>query len=293
MRKVLKIVGIIFIILIAIVGAASVVSSVVAGSRLSQTYEIPAAAITIPTDEVALARGEYLANTICTDCHGPDLAGEVMIDEAGMATISAPNITPSEAGVGHFTDADYVRAIRHAVDPEGKGYMIMPAEIFINWSEEDLGATIAYLQSLPPSDKTTPQRSLGALGNVLFTAGIFGDIVPAEYVDHEMPYPQMPQISQTAEYGEYMSRAFYCAMCHGEDLRGGPPPANFQEMGEVPSTLSAAGWTPEQFLTAVTTGVKPDGSTLNNEYMPWESIAKATDEDLLAIYLYLQELAGR
>lgn len=293
MRKVLKIVGIILIVLIGIVGAASLVSTVLANSRLNQTYDVGAGSVAIPTETAAIARGEYLANTICTDCHGPDLEGEVMIDEAGMFTIAAPNITPSGSGVGHFTDADYVRAIRHAVDPEGKGYMIMPAEIFINWSEEDLGATIAYLKSMPADDNTTPERSLGALGRILFAAGVVGDIMPAEYIDHEMPFPDMPEIAQTTGYGEYMSRAFYCAMCHGEDLRGGPPPANFQDMGNVPSALNGANWTGEEFLTAVTTGVKPDGSTLNNEYMPWESISKANDEDLLAIHLYLQELAER
>lgn len=205
MRKVLRYGGIMLIVLLGLIGAVGIISSAVASSRLNTPYDISAKAISIPSDAASLARGEYLANTVCTDCHGPDLAGEVMIDEAGMATVSAPNITPSGPGVGHFSDADYVRAIRHAVDPEGRGYMIMPAEIFINWSEEDLGATIAYLQSLPPSDNTTPDRSLGALGRILFAAGLMGDIVPAAYIDHDQPFAEMQPTgcprSACAEYG--------------------------------------------------------------------------------------------
>jgi mono/diheme cytochrome c family protein len=292
MRKVLKSLGVVFVVAAGVVGGLALLASLISSFRLNQTYEINAENIQIPSDTAALARGEYLANAICTDCHGADLSGEEMINEAGMATIYAPNITPSENGVGHFSDADYVRAIRHAVDPQGRGYMIMPAEVFVNWSAQDLGATIAYLKSLPPDDNSTPPRSLGALGRILFAAGMFGDVIPAAYIDHEQPFTPMPQVGQTADYGAYISKLYYCTGCHGPDLRGGPPPQNNPELGTVPSALQAASWSTDEFITAVTTGVKPDGSRLDNERMPWESIAKLNQEDLTAVHLYLQILAG-
>jgi mono/diheme cytochrome c family protein len=293
MRKVFHYLGIGVVVLLGLVGLAALVSTAVAGSRLNQTYEIVAENIEIPTDPQAIARGEYLANVICSDCHGAGLSGGEMIDEPGMATVYASNITPSENGVGHFSDADYVRAIRHGIDPQGRGLMIMPAEVFINWSAEDLGATIAYLKALPPDNNSTPPRSLGALGRILFASGMMGDIIPAAYIDHEQPFTEMPQISETADYGAYITKLFYCTGCHGPDMRGGPPPENNPELGTVPSALQAVSWSDQEFITAVTTGVKPDGSLLDNERMPWQSFARLNQEDLTAVHLYLQKLAGQ
>ena len=293
MRKFAHYLAVVLVVLLGLIGMAALVSTAVAGSRLNQTYEITPENIAIPSDQTAIARGAYLASAICTDCHGADLSGGKLVDEPGMATVYAPNITPSENGVGHFSDADYVRAIRHGVDPQGRGLMIMPAEVFINWSAEDLGATIAYLKSLPPDDNSTPPRSLGALGRILFASGMMGDIIPAAYIDHDQAFTVMPPIAETAEYGAYMTQLYFCTGCHGPDMRGGPPPKNNPELGPVPSALPAASWSDEEFLTAVTTGVKPDGILLDNERMPWESIAKLNRVDLTAVHLYLQELAGK
>jgi cytochrome c553 len=293
MRKVLKWIGIVLGALIGLLVLAVVILNILASLRLNRTHDVEAAAMTIPTDEASLGRGEHLATALCTECHGKDLSGEVMIDEAGMATVYASNITPSEAGVGGFSDVDYLRAIRHGVDPEGKGLMIMPAEIFINWSEEDLGATIAYLKSLPPNDNSTPEKEIGILGRTMLTAGLFGDIFPAEYIDHRIPFPESPEIGVNAEYGAYFTRAFACTLCHGDDMKGGPPPPSIPEIGEIPSAVTAAGWSTEAFLRMVTEGVKPDGSQIDPEGMPWELYANFDQEELQAVHLYLQTLTGQ
>jgi len=216
-----------------------------------------------------------------------------MIDEAGMATVHAPNLTPSEAGVGDFGEADYVRAMRHGISPDGKAYMIMPAEIIIHWSEEDLGATIAYLKTLPPNDNPTPDKKFGIPGRAMLAAGMFGDIFAAEYIDHQLPPAERPEIGPNAEYGAYFTRAFACTLCHGDDMRGGPPPASFGELGEVPPVVHAANWSAEEFFTTVTTGVKPDGVQLDPERMPWELYANFAEEELEAVHVYLQSLAAQ
>ena len=48
-------------------------------------------------------------------------------------------------------------------------------------------------------------------------------------------------------------------------------------------------WTSEQIVTALQTGVRPDGRTLA-PIMPWRSFAKLTREDALAIAAYLKSL---
>jgi mono/diheme cytochrome c family protein len=293
MRKILKWIGIVLGVLIGLIVLAVVVLNIVASRRLNRTYDVEAEAIAIPSDDDSLARGEYLATTLCSECHGEGLSGELMFEEAGIATVYAPNITPSEAGVGGFSDADYVNAIRHGVDPDGKGLMIMPAEVLIHWSEEDLGATIAYLKTIPPVDDFTPEKELSIAGRAMLSAGLFGDLFAAEYIDHEMPFPERPEIGANPEYGAYFTRAFVCTLCHGDDMRGGPPPPNIPEIGQVPSALAAASWSLEEFMKTVTTGVKPDGSQIDPEGMPWELFANFNEEELEAVHLYLQSLAAQ
>lgn len=292
MRKVLKWIGIVLAVLIGLVVIAVVVMNIIGSSRLNQTYDVEAPAITLPTDEASLARGEYLANALCAECHGEGLSGAVMIEEGGIATVYAPNITPSEAGVGDFSDADYLRAIRHGVDSDGKGLMIMPAEVFINWSEEDLGATIAYIKSIPADDNPTPEKEFGILGKVMYTAGMFGDLFAANYIDNDAPFPERPEIGANAEYGAYFTRAAACILCHRDNMQGGPAPANFPELGEIPSAVTGGTWSTDEFLTFVTTGVKPTGEQIDPEGMPVELYANFNREELEGVHLYLQSLAG-
>lgn len=293
MRKVLKWIGIVLVGLVGLIVLAVVILNIVASTRLNRTYDVEAEAITIPDDDASLARGEYLATNFCAECHGQDLSGAVMIDEAGIATVYAPNITPSGAGVGDFDDADYVRAMRHGIDSDGKGLMIMPAEILVYWSEEDLGATIAYIKNITPDDNPTPERKISIVGRAMLAAGVFGDLFAADYIDHQMPFPERPEIGANAEYGAYFTRAAACTLCHGDDMRGGPPPPNFPELGQVPSAVTAASWSTEEFLTLLTTGVKPSGAQLAPEGMPWELYANFDEEELEGVHLYLQTLAAQ
>lgn len=146
MKKALKWIGIILGGLVVLVILAAVGLNIAAGVRLNKTHDIRAEAITIPTDEEAIARGKHLAEavTFCQACHGDNLAGDVIDDEPLIATISAPNLTSGRGGVGStLSDADFVRAIRHGVNPEGRGLILMHSDVFHNLSEQDLGAVIA------------------------------------------------------------------------------------------------------------------------------------------------------
>jgi hypothetical protein len=54
------------------------------------------------------------------------------------------------------------------------------------------------------------------------------------------------------------------------------------------------GWTLDDFMTTMRTGVTPSGHQLDDEYMPWKTIFQyMTDEELEAIWLYLQSLPPR
>ena len=76
----------------------------------------------------------------------------MFIDDPALGRVIAPNLTRGRGGVGAtFSDADFVRAIRHGVDPSGRPLLIMPADDYTHFSDADLGMIIAYVRSLPRS----------------------------------------------------------------------------------------------------------------------------------------------
>lgn len=283
MKRVLKWIGMILGGLVVLVIVAAVVLSVIGASRLDKTHDIQAENVTIPGGEAALARGEHLVNVACKSCHGAELTGQPMIDEPPIGTIYAANITGLD---DTHTDADLVRAIRHGLDTDGRQLMIMPAESFIYFSEEDLGSVIAYLKTVPRTGEERPAPKLGPMGRILMGAGLFGDIFPAAYIDHDLPFPEMPEIGANVAYGAYLSR--FCSSCHGAELAGGQPPDPESPPAPNLTTAGALGnWTEEDFITTMRTGVTPSGRQLDPVFMPWESFGKFEDDELRGLWMYL------
>ena len=300
MKKVFKWIGIVLGGLVGLLVLASVVLYVIGSSRLNKTHEIQVENIAIPTSESAIARGQHLveALTFCQACHGDNLEGKVFIDEPMMATVYAPNLTSGQGGVGAaHTDADYVGAIRHGVNPQGRGLMIMHSDVFHNLSEEDLGAVIAYIKSVPPVDKEIPDRRLMPLGRILVALGLFDSeaipFIPAEVIDHGAPFVEMPEMGATAEYGQYLMSITLCSMCHGPDLSGGTPLEPGMPAGpDITAYGAPGGWSEEQFVTTIRTGVTPYGRELEQDFMPWDIYANMTDDELAAIWRYIGSLNG-
>lgn len=286
MKKILKWIGIVLGSLIVLVVVAVIGLSIAGGSRLNKTHDITAESITIPTDAETLARGEHLVNVACRECHAADLTGQPLMEDPAIGTVYAANITGLAAT---HNDEEIVRAIRHGVDTDGRQLMIMPAETFIHFSEEDLGAVIAYLKTVPATGDDRPEPELALMGRILLGAGLFGNAFPAEYIDHNQPFAPMPEIGANTAYGEYLSR--FCSSCHGINLAGAQPPdpssppaPNLTPAGELGS------WTEADFLAAIRSGVTPNGRQLDSAFMPWESFAKFDDDELVGLWMYLQSL---
>ncbi|MFQ5550454.1 MAG: c-type cytochrome [Gemmatimonadales bacterium] len=298
MKKVLKWIGIVSGGLLGLLVLAMVVLYASGSARLDKIHEIQPEPIAVPTDESSIARGRHLVEALifCQECHGDDLAGKVFIDEPMMATVYAPNLTAGHGGVGAtYTDADYVRAIRHGVGLEGRGLLIIHADVFHNLSEEDLGAVIAYVKSAPPVDNEIPERRLLPLGRILLALGLFDlealPFIPAEVIDHSEPFIDMPEMSATAEYGQYLVSITLCSMCHGSDLKGGPPLDPSMPAGpNITAYGGPGGWSEEQFVATIRSGVTPFGKALDPEFMPWEIYANMTDDELAALWRYIVSL---
>jgi len=292
MKRILKWLGIVLGVLLIVLVVAITATQVMAQSRLNKTYNVDAqTSLIIPADEAALARGEHLVTAVshCDGCHGADLGGVPFIDDPTIGLIYSPNLTMGQGGLGAtYTAEDWVRSLTHGVAPDGRMLLVMPSQHFRHYSDEDLAAIIAYVKSVPPVDREKPENHLSILGRTLFAIGGFGQM-PAEMIDHNAPRPTAPVEGVTVEYGEHLATVGVCRDCHMPNLAGGRPAPSDPYAPNLTPGGELAGWTQEDFINTIRTGVTPAGRELN-PMMPWESYRNMTDAELQAIWLYLQSL---
>lgn len=279
--------GALLVLILVLAGTIYAVSA----ARLSRTYEVPADQVAIPTDSATVARGAHLAQSRlgCADCHGPDLAGKPVVESGMFGHFIAPNLTRGEGGLGaEFTDADWLRSLRHGVKRDGKPVIFMPSEEFSRLSEEDVTAVIAYAKQVPPVNGAQPPSRLGPIARAILTFN--PRILPAAAMDHSAPIPTAPMAEVSPRYGEYLASTSGCRGCHGPDLAGGdalepgtPAPPNLTPAGPL------ASWSEADFVRALREGVRPDGSSISPA-MPWKAMGRMTDLELQAIYAYLKSV---
>jgi mono/diheme cytochrome c family protein len=93
--------------------------------------------------------GEYLASG-CTGCHGPTLSGG-KIPGGPPDWKPAANITP--AGIGRYSEADFMRVLREGKRPDGSPVdSLMPWRLTKSMTDVELKAVYAYLRTVPPKE---------------------------------------------------------------------------------------------------------------------------------------------
>ena len=293
MKKLLKWLGIGLGVLAGLILLTALVMYLNGNARLNKVYEFQPSNIAIPSDAVSIAYGKHRVETLCAGCHGADLSGvDKWFNVGPLGTIDSANLTAGEGGIGReFTsDEDYVRALRHGVGPDGRPiYMpAVPATALL--SDQDLGAIIAYLKTVPAVDHKTNGHQFTPLAKLLMVAGVLPQL-PAEMVSHQI-HVTAPPAGATTEYGEYLVHINDCQTCHGKNLAGGkhPDPSIKARVPNITPGGEPGFWTEEQFMTAIRAGRTPGGHELNPDLMPWKTYASLSDEELQAIWLYLQSL---
>ena len=116
-------------------------------------------------------RGAYLVTIMdCGGCHTPGaflgkpdstrpLGGsEVGFHLPGLGIFNPPNLTPHpETGLGKWSEADIVKAIRTGVRPDGRQLApVMPWQSYAQLTDADAKAIAAYLKSLKPVANQVP-----------------------------------------------------------------------------------------------------------------------------------------
>lgn len=290
MRRLKRIAVVVVGLLVAIV--AVLVSVVYFGSeaRLKKHYQIAVAPLAIPSDAATIERGRHLATSVagCASCHSAGLSGKVFLD-IPPALLVASNLTGGAGGIGStYTDADWIRTIRDGVRPDGTSILFMPSQNLRQLSDNDLAAIVAYVKRVPAVDHQQAASHLRPLGRALLVAGQL-PFISAEQIDHAAAPPTAPAAGRTAAYGAHLTKVALCVDCHTTNLSGAPiedgapPAANLTPGGEL------KGWLEADFIKTIRTGMKPSGQHLNDA-MPWRDYSGMTDDELGAIYRYLQGL---
>lgn len=261
-------------------------------AMMAERIDVTPAAIEIPNDVTSVENGAHIFVTRgCAECHGEDGGGRLIIPGGPMGKLGGTNLTAKNDGAlaRYDSSADWVRAIRHGLAPDGRKLLFMPSHEFQTYSDGDIGDLIAYMQTLPPADAGVVNE-VGPLARVLHLAGQF-HLLPADLIDHPKVHGTDPVTGPTAEYGAYLGAM--CIGCHGAGYSGGVIPGAPPEWPPARNlTMHDTGlksWTYEDFVVAMRDGKRPDGAPIS-EIMPWKAMSHMHDWELGALWAYLQTL---
>ena len=136
----------------------------------------------------------------------------------------------------------------------------------------------------------TNGQQLQPLAKVMLALGMLGKL-PVESVSHEKSV-SAPAVGVNAAYGEYLVNINDCRTCHGQNLAGGihPDPSVKAVVPNITPGGAPGFWTQEQFIATIRTGTPPGSPQLDTKLMPWQTYRLLSDEELQAIWLYLQSL---
>ncbi len=194
-------------------------------------------------------RGEYLAKAGgCVGCHTEDKEGAVPFAggrplKTPFGTFYGPNITPDKnAGIGGWTEADFMRALRQGERPDGSNYFpAFPYPSFTKITDGDMRDLWAYLRTLQPSAKPSREHDLwfffGWRWLVSFWKWFF--FAPGAFAN-------IPGASEIVNRGAYLVQALgHCGECHTpRNFLGGSKSDRYLAGGKGPDGKSVANLTP-------------------------------------------------
>ncbi|WP_298724541.1 cytochrome c [uncultured Ferrovibrio sp.] len=242
----------------------------------------------------------------CYECHtdtknkGAPLAGGRALPTP-YGTFYSPNITPDrETGIGSWTEAQFITAMRHGLAPDGMPYYpAFPYTSFTKITDADLRALWAYLMAQPPVKQANKPHDLGFPYNLrmamwgwrllFFEPGVY-----------------QADAAQSAAWnrGAYLVTALgHCGECHTPRNFLGAMKADMRFAGSadnaegerVPNITPHAkagigGWSEKDIADYLGSGMTPDGDFaggLMGDVIEY-STKYLTQEDRMAMAAYLK-----
>ena len=235
------------------------------------------AAADLPAHTPDLANGEtmFWAGG-CESCHAAaDARGDDELKLGGgqplvtpFGTFHAPNISPDpDHGIGHWTDLDFVNAMKFGVAPGGVHlYPAFPYTSYQRMRVEDILDLKAFLDTLPPVTTASLPHELPFPFNIRRGLGLWQLL----YVDGKTFVPD-PAKSDQLNRGAYLVEGpAHCGECHTpRNLIGGPDSSRAYGGGPAPEgggkipniTSDATGladWSEADIANLLETGLKPN-----------------------------------
>jgi mono/diheme cytochrome c family protein len=187
------------------------------GDPIAQPVTMP----TDPTQAALVTRGEYLAVAgDCQECHsitgGPAYGGGQYMNSP-VGAVFTPNITPSQDGIGGWTDQQFWNALHEGIGP-GSSLLVfphyllpsMPYDATSKLSYQDVMAIKAYLDSLPPANVADRPSQIPFPFNI--RAALLGWRI-LFFRPEPMQYD--PSWSPSVRNGAYLVQALaHCSDCH-------------------------------------------------------------------------------
>ena len=258
----------------------------------------------------AVSRGQYLSRAGgCMACHTAEAkdGGKEGVPYAGgralktpFGTFYGPNLTPHpEAGLGRWSEADFLRAMRLGLRPDGAHYFpAFPYPSFTKMNDADLKDLWAYLRSLPAD--ATPNRA----HDLQFPFGFRFLLAGWKWL-YFTPGPMPTEPGQSAQLarGAYVTQALsHCGECHsGRNRLGGirkdrilAGAAKGPEGKSVPN-LTPTGlkkWDDNDLREFLLSGMTPDGDVTAEAMaeVVRNTTSQLSAEDLAALMAYLRSL---
>ncbi len=253
----------------------------------------------------AVMRGEYLVRAGgCFSCHsapgGEPLAGGRPL-ATPFGTFYSPNITPDrETGIGSWSDADFVRALRKGVSPRGANYFpVFPYPSFTGISVEDAAAIRAYLFSRPPVHAPNRPHEISFPFSWRFLQSGW-----KLFFFRKGPFHPDPQWNEATNRGAYLVTALgHCGECHTPRnvlgamrrslwLAGTADGPDGETVPNItPDRKTGIGdWSEGDIVKVLATGTTPDqtGVTGSMKEVVADGTKYLTDGDRKAIVSYLK-----
>jgi cytochrome c553 len=252
--------------------------------------------------ERSAQRGSQLVSGLgaCGFCHSMDglttsplSGGRLMRDSYG--DVHGPNITRAGTGIGEWSEADFKRALRTNVRPDGSEIGSQPHRGFEWLADTDVTAVTAYLRTLAPIEREVEPRRISALDRN--TTGLLEARVDVKgYISAIGPQFR-------TEYGQYLTdHVARCGSCHtkpggwiaSEEYMAGGREISFDgEYKLAPNITSSktagiGSWSEFDVAQYLRSGKTPAGREVDSKFCPVQFYAKAPQEQIDAVVAYLR-----
>jgi mono/diheme cytochrome c family protein len=246
-------------------------------------------------------RGEYISTAGgCLGCHTeekekatPYAGGRAL--KTPFGTFYGPNITPHpQAGIGRWTEADFMRALREGRRPDGAHYFpAFPYPSFTLITDPDLRDLWAYIRTVPPSSRQSEPHQLGFLYRWRFLVGIWKWLFFTSG-----PFAPDPAKSAVLNRGRYLVTALgHCGECHTpRNFLGAPKQSQFlagaKDVAPNLTPTRLKNWSDADVRNFLTTGLTADGDVPAEEMgeVITNTTSQLTPEDLNAIIAFLRSV---